>query len=132
MPNFEDLPFDERPDLTPYIVHLTKRSDSDGFTAYRNLINILRTGRLWGSDSESGFIKGEHKAVCFMDVPFFSLKYVLNPRDCNKTNPRYEPFGIFVSKKFAYKKRCRPVLYLSNQEIGKFNIPAKRMHLTAN
>lgn len=76
MPDFEDLPFEERPDLTPYLVHLTKNTKaSDRFSALDNLIYILQTGKIWGSSSSKGFIKGPHKAACFMDVPFMALKY---------------------------------------------------------
>ena len=58
-----------------------------------------------------------------MDVPFSALKYVLNPRDSNPENPRYEPYGIVVTKKFAYKYGCRSVLYLSNKETRELGIP---------
>ena len=78
-------------------------------------------GRLFASD-RTGFIKGKHSATCFMDVPFASLKYVLNSRDSNPAHPRYEPYGIVISKKVAYSKGCRPVLYLSKSEIKQLEI----------
>jgi hypothetical protein len=53
----------------------------------------------------------------------FLLKYILNQENCNIDDPRYEPYGIFFTKKSAYKKECRPVLYLSNQELIDLNIP---------
>lgn len=110
--------FMERPDLTPFLIHLTKNTERyDGYTALRNLYNILRTGSVWGSSTKKGFIKGPNKAACFMDVPFFSLKYVLNKANTDPNYPRYEPYGIVVSKQYAYAKGCRPVLYLSNQEL---------------
>jgi hypothetical protein len=35
MPEFEDLPFFERPDLSPYLVHLTKNTRvDDDYSAY--------------------------------------------------------------------------------------------------
>lgn len=52
-----------------------------------------------------------------MDIPFSSLKYVLDEESANPNNPRYEPYGIAFTKKFGYQKNCRPVLYLPNQEI---------------
>jgi hypothetical protein len=58
-----------------------------------------------------------------MDVPFYSLKYILNEENRDSNNPRYEPFGIFVSKKYAYNKDCRPVLYLSDEEVNQIKIP---------
>ena len=124
LPEFEDLPFYERPDLTPYIVHLTKNTkQEDDFSAFENLVNILQEGRIRGSKSSKGFIKGPNRAACFMDVPFAALKYVLNPRGSNPENPRYEPCGIVVTKKYAYKQGCRPVLYLSDKETRDLRIP---------
>lgn len=122
LPDFEDLPFYERPDLTPYIIHLTKNTRrKDSFSAFDNLVHILKTGEIWGSDN-SGFIKGPNTAACFMDVPFAALKYVLNPRDSNPQHPRYEPYGVVTTKKYAYRHGCRPVLYLSDNETRQLKI----------
>ncbi len=79
-----NLPFFERPDLSPFLVHLTKNTKSDDeFSAYDNLVNILETGEIWGSNTEKGFIKGPNEAACFMDIPLASLKYVLNEANTN-------------------------------------------------
>lgn len=123
LPDFEDLPFNERPDLTPYIVHLTKNTrQKNKMSAFDNLVNILKTGKIIGTKI-TGKIKGPNPACCFMDVPFGALKYVLNPRDTDPVNPRYEPYGAFVTKKFAHEHHCRPVLYLSDAEVGMLRIP---------
>lgn len=64
------LPFSERPDLSPYLIHLTRGTeDEDGYSALENLLSILEYGRIWGSNTQSGFIIGRRKAACFMDVP---------------------------------------------------------------
>ncbi|NOH56390.1 hypothetical protein F0266_26175 [Vibrio coralliilyticus] len=124
MAEFGDLPFDTRPDLSPFLIHLTKNTkEEDDYSAYQNLISILKTGRLWGSDRAKGFIRGPNKATCFMDVPLSSLKYIINADNADPKNPRYEPFGVLVTKKVAYKKGCRPVLYLSNNEVRTLKIP---------
>jgi len=124
MAEFEDLPFDVRPDLSPYLIHLTKNTkDEDEFSAFDNLVHMLKTGEIWGSDTKKGFIKGPHKAPCFMDVPLSSLKYILNSENSDPSDPRYEPFGVLVTKKLAYRKGCRPVLYLSNNEVKTLKIP---------
>jgi hypothetical protein len=69
LPEFEDLPFYERPDLTPYLVHLTKNTKQEGgYSAFENLVNILQEGKIRASDSSKGFIKGRRRATCFMDV----------------------------------------------------------------
>src|SRR5574337_587464 len=119
-----DLPYYERPDLSPYLVHLTKNTRSeDNFSAFDNLVSILRCGQVWGSEKRKGYIKGPHSAACFMDVPFSSLKYVLNANNCDSEHPRYEPFGIVITKKYAYERGCRPVLYLSHQEMDDLGMP---------
>jgi hypothetical protein len=124
-PEFEDLPFYERPDLTPYLIHLTKNSvDEDGRSAFDNLVSILETGEIWGTRA---FVKGLDRAACFMDVPFYSLKYILNEENTDPNNPRYEAFGIFVSKKYAYNVGCRPVLYLSDEEVTQIKIPNEEL-----
>jgi len=119
-----DLPYYERPDLTPYLVHLTKNTKAkDDCSAYDNLLSILHRGTIWGSNKRRGFIKGPYPAACFMDIPFSSLKYVLNDENCDYDAPRYEPYGVVVTKKYAYEHGCRPVLYLSNDEMTTLRIP---------
>jgi hypothetical protein len=45
LPAFDDLPFDKRPDLSPYLIHLTKNTkDTDDCSAHHNLVSILQTG----------------------------------------------------------------------------------------
>jgi hypothetical protein len=57
-PDFEDLPFFERPDLTPYLIHLTKNAKaSDEYSVFHNLVSILQTGRIWGSDKKKDLSK---------------------------------------------------------------------------
>ncbi|WP_047984590.1 hypothetical protein [Ornithinibacillus californiensis] len=125
--DFDELYFHDRPDLTPYLIHLTKNTlKEDQYTALDNLVSILKTGVIWGSN-RTGFVKGNDTAACFMDIPFSSLKYVLDKESANPNNPRYEPYGIAFTKKFGYKKNCRPVLYLSNQEIQDLNIPKSEL-----
>jgi hypothetical protein len=123
-PKFEELPFNSRPDLTPFLIHLTKNtSRDDNYSGYDNLVSILKTGEIWGSGSRKGFVKGARKATCFMDVPFTSLKYVLTPENADPEQPRYEPYGLVIRKPTAYDKGCRPVLYLSKEEEDKLCIP---------
>lgn len=118
------LPFSQRPDLSPFLVHLTKNTArEDEYDAFDNLVSILKTGEVFGSTTKKGFIKGRSRASCFMDVPLSSLKYVLNEANTNPDHPRYEPFGIVVSKKYAYENGCRPVLYLSDTETKALQIP---------
>lgn len=122
------MPFTSRPDLTPYLLHLTKNTNSeDEYSAYDNLMSILRNGKIWGSDTRKGFVKGKRKAACFMDVPFSSLKYVLTPENSNPEKPRYEPYGVAIAKRTAYPLGCRPVLYLSDEEKDSLAIPESEL-----
>lgn len=118
MKEFTDLPFSRRPDLSPYLIHLTKNSKNDGFTGFENLVNILETGEIWGSSSKKGFIKGANKATCFMDIPLQSLKYVLT----EENKARYQAYGVLITKQFCYSSGVRPVLYLADQEIEKVGV----------
>lgn len=44
--SFEELPFYDRPDLTPYLVHLTKNTKKDDdYSALDYLASILMTGK---------------------------------------------------------------------------------------
>lgn len=119
----KELPYYERPDLTPYLIHLTKASGKT--TALENLISILKDGVIEGTD---GFIKNATrgsgvKAACFMDVPFAALKYVCSPKNAE----RYQPYGVVVQKRHVYQQGGRPVLYLSDEECEKLGISSKQL-----
>jgi hypothetical protein len=46
-PIIEELPFFDRPDLTPHLVHLTKNTKKKNkFSAFDNLISNLRHGEI--------------------------------------------------------------------------------------
>ena len=125
---FKELPFNARPDLTPYLLHLTKGKVIAGKrrSAYDNLVSILQQGKIIASQKR-GFIKGGQSATCFMDVPFASMKYVLTPENRDPNKPRYEPYGVCLLKMTAYEKGSRPVLYLSDQEIEDLEIPQREL-----
>lgn len=128
MPTFDDLPFRSRPDLSPYLVHLTRRSAKR--SAYENLKLILRGGKIRGSTNAAGrgFIKGSSPATCFMDIPIGALKYVLQgPKPDSAVKLRYEPYGVFVLKTTGYRKGCRPVMYLSDDELERVELPRREL-----
>jgi|CXWL01.1.fsa_nt_gi hypothetical protein len=121
--NLKELPYYERPDLTPYLIHLTKESVKN--TGLKNLISILKDGVIEGTNS---FIKRASresgvKAACFMDVPFAALKYVCSPKNAG----RYQAYGVVVRKQDVYQQMGRPVLHLSGKECEKLNIPPKQL-----
>lgn len=114
MPKFIEYPYYVRPDLSPYLIHLTKSDPESGLSARDRLLKILREGVIRASDPRSGHIKGDTPAVCFMDVPFMALKQVLS--DANVERGRYEPYGLVISKQLGYREGARPALYLSREE----------------
>ncbi|MBI3013739.1 MAG: hypothetical protein HYY65_01440 [Candidatus Tectomicrobia bacterium] len=119
--DYRRLPFWTRPDLTPYLIHLTRARR--GRSGFENLVNILRGGVVRGSTTQTGFIKGSIPAACFMDVPFHALKSVCTPENAE----RYEPYGVVVSKRTAYERGARPVLYLSGTEQRRLDVPRDQL-----
>ena len=113
-----ELPYYERPDLTPYLIHLTKRQ-AKGDKALDSLVSIIQDGVINGTDSYVKHADSETRVACFMDVPFAALKYVCAAKNAG----RYEPYGVVVPKKSVYKQKGRPVLYLSNDECDELSIP---------
>ncbi len=80
------------------------------------LFNIVSDGVIKASTSKSGFIAGATPAVCFQDAPlasicqnvFYEQKYQESNKD---TKTRYRGAGVSISKRYAYGKRARPVIY---------------------
>ena len=110
----KQLPFTARPDISPYLIHLTRKTETD--SAFIVLQQIIFHAKMLKASDKTGFIKGSTPAVCFMDIPFFSLKYLLSKNNIR----RYEPYGIFVKKETAYLNGARPVYYMSKEEEDNF------------
>ena len=48
LPTFDELQFNSRPDLTPYLIHFTKNTQAaDEYSAYENLVSVLKSGEIW-------------------------------------------------------------------------------------
>ncbi|MHB8276469.1 MAG: hypothetical protein ACYDIA_02290 [Candidatus Humimicrobiaceae bacterium] len=79
-------------------------------SAYSVLNKILYEESLKGS---SKWTYGKN-CICFTEAPIieFNSIFTLNEIASSiKERPRYEPFGIAVSKKWLYEKGGRPVIY---------------------
>jgi len=63
----------ERSDLTTELVHLTRSVDSEDKSAIEVLHEILDSGSLNGSTTETGFIVGNTPAVCLQDTPLHAV-----------------------------------------------------------
>lgn len=85
---------------------------------------------LLGSGTD-GYIRQNNKAVCFQDVPLYSLAENLAYEDevrkkCatieNKVKSRYEAFGLRFNKGILFQKGARPVIYGTKSELD--NLPS--------
>ncbi|MDO8434645.1 MAG: hypothetical protein Q7S58_19790 [Candidatus Binatus sp.] len=85
------------------LTHFTRASKTA--SALDNLIAILKCGTIRGGRRMVG---GGRAAVCLFDVPIAELGALLDRRN----RRRYEPFGIAIDKRYAFKTGARPVIYL--------------------
>jgi hypothetical protein len=122
----------ERSDLCSMLTHLTRSKVDNNGNEKMNpidvLLKILRERQLIGSSTDSGFIIGNTRAVCFQDAPlsaiaqnlYFEQKYRAdNPR----ARIRYTPFGLMFPKISVYRNGGRPVVY-EETEVAKRILPA--------
>ena len=91
-----------RNDVTEYLVHWTKGASYD--EAFEILRSIVFEQRLLGGN---GDIKGGFLCVCFTEAPIDQFHRVLS---------RYKPFGICVSKEWAFSQGGRPAIYQPNAD----------------
>jgi hypothetical protein len=96
-----------RPAAAGMLTHFTRASHPGA--AIDNLAGILSAGVIRAS---TRMIRTKRPVVCFFDAPFEHLARVLDRR----SRRRYEPFGIAVSKRYAFQMGARPVIYLPWQE----------------
>jgi len=89
------------------LTHFTRASHPAA--AIDNLAAILSAGCIRAS---TRMIRTKRPVICFFDAPFEHLAHVLSP----SARRRYEPFGIAVSKRYAFKMGARPVVYLPWKE----------------
>ncbi|HCG6612645.1 TPA: hypothetical protein NJ223_004670 [Vibrio parahaemolyticus] len=107
----------DRQDLSSSLVHLTRGATVDGneLTPVDVLLKILRERTIVGSTTDSGFIRGSRRAVCFQDAPLFSiaqnLKFEKELRQTGATRKRYSGCGLIFSKYYLFQNGCKPVIY---------------------
>src|SRR5258708_2070779 len=89
------------------LTHFTRASKSA--SALDNLVAILRCGAIRGGRRMVG---GKRAAVCMFDVPIMELGALLD----RGNRRRYEPFGIAIDKRYAFRMGARPVIYLPVNE----------------
>ena len=107
-----------RRDMSDLLFHFTRGADGKSASSILDL--ILRGGKLRGTSNWSK----PDKVVCFTESPIqefnaiFSLSSIANS---DHEHPRYEPYGIAVSKKWLYKQGGRPVIYDSKESQNEYS-----------
>lgn len=119
-----------RSDLTSQLTHLTKpvlnENNEITLSAVEVLIKILKEKKLIGSTSETGFIRGSNRAVCFQDAPLYGvIQNILHEETYRKElggKLRYEAIGLSLFKPYLFNQsKARPVIYLQREESEDFN-----------
>lgn len=105
----------ERSDMSSGLTHLTRESDLHG-DVEGVLLKILCEKRLAASDPRVGLICGGQNAVCFQDIPLYSICqnvfYEQKKREENSYYKlRYRALGLMFDKSYAFSKGARPVVY---------------------
>ena len=111
-----------RPDMSDRLVHLTKGVNDQG--ACQTLVSILEERVLLGG---TGFIRGDHRCVCFCETPLSHLAAVLANRP--ESGFRYRAFGLMFKKEFIYNQTGRPVIYGHYDEYEALPDPFKYRHV---
>ena len=109
-----------RTDLVARLTHLT-RADTDQ-NAFEKLWKIITEKKLIGSGN-SGYVVGNRRAVCFQEIPLYSIVENLLFEDSIKENKRYSWFGLRFNKIEMYHKGARPVLYGKTEELRSILMP---------
>lgn len=107
-----------RTDISKYLIHLTKpgKVEDESVDYIGILIKILKEQNLEGSTTESGFICGKTKAVCFQETPVSFIgqntQYESKIRAGQKDPKiRYVGCGLIFPKEYIYLNGGRPVIY---------------------
>lgn len=113
----------ERSDMSTSLIHLTREKDDD--SVYNILYKILKSKKIIGSTTASGFICGNNTATCFQDVPLSSMcqnvYYEQKRIETGKDKKiRYRAIGLLFQKDYVFKKGGRPVLYDKTQDAKKY------------
>lgn len=78
--------------------------------AHSVLLQILHEGKLNGT---STYIESDENCVCFTESPIveFSSIFLLNKITPKEERPRYEPYGVAVTKEWLFEQGGCPVIY---------------------
>src|SRR5207245_10004617 len=94
----------------PMLAHFTKASPRAD--ALDNLVSILARGTVQGS---SRMIFGKKRVVCLFNATVTELSELLDRRN----RRRYQPFGLAIDRRHAFRMGARPAIYLPRAEASK-------------
>jgi hypothetical protein len=104
------------------LTHFTRAAKTS--SALDNLVSILRDGVIRGS---ARVVRERRAVVCLSDVPVRDLRTLLDRRN----RRRYEPFGIAIDKRYAFRAGARPVIYMLWREAENLLAPGERWRVVA-
>ena len=113
----------ERTDMSTFVTHLTRENSTQNVNDV--LYQIIKDKTLVASTTSSGFITGEHGAVCFQDIPLTSIcQNVFYEQKKQESfsyyKLRYRALGIMFSKPYIFNKGGRPVIYDKTEEAKQY------------
>ena len=89
-----------------------------------NLVSILTAQVVRGGRR---MVRGGKAAVCMFDIALPALSTVLT----RENRRRYEPFGIAVDKRYAFRMGARPAIYLPWREAREAIAPAEHWRVVS-
>src|ERR1700691_6074732 len=104
------------------LLHFTRAGKTE--SALDNLVAILRAGVI---RSSTRMVREGRAVVCLFDVPTRDLRMLLDRRN----RRRYEPFGIAIEKRYAFRMGARPVIYMPWREAESQLAPGERWRVVA-
>ncbi|HVB82704.1 MAG TPA: hypothetical protein VNE82_22480 [Candidatus Binataceae bacterium] len=104
------------------LTHFTRAAKTE--SALDNLVAILRDGVIRGSRR---MVREGRAVVCMFDVPIRDLRAILDRRN----RRRYEPFGIAIEKRYAFRMGARPAIYMPWCEAESLLAPGERWRVVA-
>jgi len=126
-----------RRDIGNLLFHFTRSvSVGDNFVEQKKpasagdvLATILRERKLRGS---SAYIKGGHKCICFTEAPISeaaALFQLAKIAADSSERPKYEPYGIAVTKEWLFARGGRHAIYQSDSEYAKLDRGMQYRHV---
>lgn len=96
------------------LTHFTRARG--GSSALDNLVAILREGVIHAA---TRMVRGPEPAVCLFDATLGELADLL----ANRNRRRYEPFGVALGRRYAFRMGARPVIYVPLAEARRLLAP---------